>query len=368
MKILMASTSYPRNAGDWQGRFIFEMSASIARCPNVDLETWAPPGELAPGVIDASNASDAAWLARLAEQGGIAHLLRTAPLRAAWAGTGLLYRLHSALGRNMADVAHINWLQNALALAGSRTPAVITVLGSDFGLLRKSGMTAALRAVLRRRRCLIAPNAGWMVPELERRFGDLAGVEAVHFGVNRDWFAVKRSSHAVAKRAWLVVSRITPAKLGHLLEWGEGLFDADRTLHLFGPMQERIDLPTWIQYHGPTGPAALSREWFPQATGLLTLSRHDEGRPQVMIEAMAAGLPVIATDLPAHRDLLTTGETGMLVGTRDEFEAALELLEREEGNYRIGENARTWVRERIGTWDDTATRFVSAYRKVLGAA
>jgi glycosyltransferase involved in cell wall biosynthesis len=368
MKVFMASTSFPRSAGDWRGRFIADMAASIARIPDVGLDLWAPPGELAPGVRDAASAGDAVWLAALTERGGIAHLLRTSPMRAAWAGPGLLYRLRRALGRSVADVAHINWLQNALALAGSRTPAVITVLGTDFALLRKPGMVPALRAVMRARRCLIAPNAGWMVPELERRFGDVAEIVPIHFGVNRDWFEVERSNDAVARRSWLVVSRITPGKLGHLVEWGEGLFGADRPLHLLGPMQEPMDLPGWIHYHGPTGPEALRREWFPQATGLLTLSRHDEGRPQVMIEAMAAGLPVIATDLPAHRDLLSSGETGMLVGTRRELESALAMLEEDKENSRVGTNARRWIVEHIGTWDDAAARFVAAYRRVLAPA
>jgi glycosyltransferase involved in cell wall biosynthesis len=60
-------------------------------------------------------------------------------------------------------------------------------------------------------------------------------------------------------------------------------------------------------------PRALLEEWFPQAAGLITLSQHDEGRPQVLLEAMAARLPVIASNLPAHRDLIRSGETGMLV-------------------------------------------------------
>ena len=66
---------------------------------------------------------------------------------------------------------------------------------------------------------------------------------------------------------WLMVSRITRAKLGHLLDWGEGLFGENRKLHLLGPMQENIELPGWIEYHGPTNPAELVSKWFPKRTG-----------------------------------------------------------------------------------------------------
>ena len=167
---------------------------------------------------------------------------------------------------------------------------------------------------------------------------------------------------------WLMVSRVTRAKLGHLLDWGEGLFGEKRKLHLLGPMQENIELPGWIEYHGPTNPEDLVSEWFPKVQGLLTLSTHDEGRPQVMIEAMAAGLPILATDLPAHRDLLADGRTGCLVRTRDELVRMLDLLDDPQENLRIGNSAQSWVRETIGTWDDCAERFVAAYKDLLERA
>ena len=125
---------------------------------------------------------------------------------------------------------------------------------------------------------------------------------------------------------WLMVSRVTKGKLGHLLEWGEGLFGQNRKLHLLGPMQEAIELPDWVEYHGPTNPEALAAEWFPKVCGLITLSSHDEGRPQVMIEAMAAGLPVLASDLPAHRDLLVDGRAGSLLRSPEELARMLNFL------------------------------------------
>lgn len=357
----MAATSYPRDGKDWRGRFIADMVAHLGRQEGVQLSLWAPPGELPNRVTSAATAADAAWLERMAAAGGIAHLLRTQPLKAALTGLTLLVRLRRALGREKPALAHINWLQNALALAGSRTPAVITVLGSDFSLLRYPGMVAALRAVLKGRCSLIAPNAGWMVPELRRHFGDLARIQSIPFGVEQRWFAIQRQGNAPGGKRWLVVSRVTRAKLGYLLEWGQGAFGDGRELHLFGPMQEPLSLPDWIRYHGPTHPVALAEEWFPRACGLLTLSRHDEGRPQVMIEAMAAGLPVIATDLAAHRDLLIDQATGRLVNTPAQFIQALADLEDMEENLRIGSAARDWVIQNIGTWDDCARRFTAAY-------
>lgn len=360
----MVSTSYPENAQDWRGRFIANLAAAVARREDVAVSLWAPPGELPDSVLAATTQGDCRWLRRLSQRGGIAHLLRKRPMYAVVTVVQLLARLSRCYRKHPAEVCHVNWLQNALPLWGTRTPALVTVLGSDFGLLRLPGMKTLLRGVLRQRRAILAPNAEWMRPELERVFGDVAEIRPIAFGVDDLWFTVVRRPPENA-RHWLVITRLTRNKIGDLFDWGAGLFGNERQLHLFGPMQEEIELPHWVQYHGPTHPAELLSTWFPQACGLITLSRHDEGRPQVILDAMAAGLPVIASNLSAHRDIIHHGQTGWLVDSADEFRDALTTLEMPDQNQETGQAARSWIKENIGTWDDCAGRYAAAYERLL---
>ena len=364
LKVLMVSTSYPENAQDWRGRFIFNMMNALARRDEIELSLWAPPGELPDNVQDAATPEDTLWLKRLSRQGGIAHILKNRGILAAGTVIRLLARLGWCYRRQPVDVYHINWLQNALPLWGTRPPALITVLGSDFGMLRLPGMTSLIRTVLRQRRAILAPNAEWMRPELERLFGDLAEICPIAFGVDDAWFTVKRRPQE-GDRHWLAITRLTRSKIGDLFDWGAGLFGDHRQLHLFGPMQEQIELPAWVQYHGATHPEELLNTWFPQACGLITLSRHDEGMPQVMLEAMAAGLPVIASTLPAHQEIINNGKTGMLVASQQEFQAALDFLDERSSNDALGAAAKAWVSEHIGTWDDCAGRYVASYRNLM---
>ncbi|HZX52247.1 MAG TPA: glycosyltransferase family 4 protein [Pseudomonas sp.] len=366
LQVMMASTSWPHDAHDWRGRFIFDLQAALVRSGEVDLSLWAPPGVASSNGKTATTPTEAAWLKHMSERGGIAHLLRTSPLSGLIHARGILGRLHTAGLRAVPDVYHVNWLQLALGLPNDGRPVLISVLGSDFGLLRLPGMTALLRRALSRRRAILAPNAEWMAEPLWKRFGDIAEVRPSPFGVNPEWFDVARST-ADNSRDWLVVSRITRSKLGDLPAWGAGLFGKARHLHLLGPMQETLELPDWMDQHGATNPKALRETHFPHAAGLLTLSRHDEGRPQVMIEAMAAGLPVIASCIPGHSDLILHGETGWLVGNREELIQALEQAEDPTVAKRIGHQAQAWIREHIGTWDDCAKRCLQAYHDLLEA-
>lgn len=361
--VLLAATSYPRDAADWQGRFIFDQAAALAR-QGVRLALWAPPGDLPPGVESALCPSDAQWLARLLARGGIAQKLRRQPLSGAWSGLALLWRLRAACRLAGADFYHINWMQNALALPADGRPALVTVLGSDFRLLDLPGMSALLRRQFASRRVILAPNAGWMAPALRERFGGVAEIRPIPFGVAPEWFDVARNP-AATPLGWLVVSRVTRGKLGTLMEWGEGFYSEKEPLHLLGPLQDDLHLPPWIVHHGPTHPRELREKWFPRATGLLTLSQHDEGRPQVLIEAMAAGLPVVASDIAAHADLIRHGETGWLVGDRQGLAAALDEARCPAQAARCAMAASRFVREEIGTWDDCARRYCRAYADLL---
>lgn len=250
-------------------------------------------------------------------------------------------------------------------MKGTSVPAVVAVLGTDFALLRIPGMVTALRRVLRRRRCVIAPNAEWMRPRLEDLFGDVASIRPVPFGVDAEWYGVARQYRAEGPRKWLSVLRVTRAKIGPLFEWGAGLFAKDDELHLFGPMQEDVPLPDWVRYHGPTHASQLLRDWVPQAAGLVTLSRHDEGRPQILLEAMAAGVPVVASAIPGHQGVIADRQTGWLVRSREEFAGALRALAEPARNDEVGRAARQWIRQQFGNWDDCARRYHELYRAVL---
>jgi glycosyltransferase involved in cell wall biosynthesis len=368
IEVLMVSTSYPASMKDWKGLFIRNLCDALAERSDLTLNLWAPPGETHSAIRRAPTAGESSWLENLMNKGGIAHLLRTAKPSALAHSAKLLLTLKAVYRRShTVDLYHVNWLQNALPLPANRKPLVVSVLGTDMQLLKLPMMQSALRRIFRQHPTTICPNADWMVPILNKFFSDTANIAFVPFGIDPMWYSIRRDRPPAEPATWLAVTRLTQTKLGPLFEWCAPLFEGQqRRLHLFGPMQENIEIPPWVHYHGPASPEALCRDWFPTAQGLITLSRHAEGRPQVMLEAMAAGLPIIASRQPAHENIIIDNDTGVLCAHPAEVDRGIRLLEAWPENRRIGTAARAWVSREIGTWDDCAERYTAQYRKLLG--
>lgn len=80
------------------------------------------------------------------------------------------------------------------------------------------------------------------------------------------------------------------------------------------------------------------------AADIFALPSHREGMPRSIIEAMMAGLPVVATDIRGAREEVVEGETGFLVPVRDPVAlgAALARLAADPAlRARMGEAGRT---------------------------
>jgi glycosyltransferase involved in cell wall biosynthesis len=87
-----------------------------------------------------------------------------------------------------------------------------------------------------------------------------------------------------------------------------------------------------------------------------------EGLPISVIEALAAGLPVIATDIVGNRDLLQGSGTGALVQTPEEMISALRLfIDSDQLRLTAGRAARRLAVERY-----SSTAMMRGYYKLYG--
>jgi glycosyltransferase involved in cell wall biosynthesis len=244
-------------------------------------------------------------------------------------------RLSSVLRENRVDVLHVRGLSMLVdsMLAVRMTGGVPLAFsfhgfehaGSRFGPVRRRVYRAAARrcdarwAVSREAACAIAHELR-MSPD---EFGVVPnGVDASRYVPADDRIAVRRSLGLPDDRpVVLSVGNLKPIK-GHAVLL--------RALGLMAPQAARVQvvlagrdylggaLQRWVRENKPDCDVRFVGEqedvlpWY-QAADLFVLPSRYEGLSNALLEAMACGLPVVATEVGGNRDVIEHNRTGLLV-------------------------------------------------------
>src|SRR5260370_28382511 len=120
-----------------------------------------------------------------------------------------------------------------------------------------------------------------------------------------------------------------------------------------------------FRYVGAVARSELHKHY--SQASVLVLPSIQEGLALVQAQAMACGVPVIASDNTGAADLFTDGVEGFIVPIRDADairEKILMLYENPATRERMGEAALARVRK-IGGWDEYGDRAAEFYRAAL---
>lgn len=130
-------------------------------------------------------------------------------------------------------------------------------------------------------------------------------------------------------------------------------------------MVTHLDLGERVNFIGHVPPAEVSH-WLAKADVLVMTSR-SEGRPNAVLEAMAAGLPVVGSDIPGVRELVIPEVSGALfpVGHVDALVNCLLPLADESLRRRLGAGARRFINEQGLTWENSAALYLRQFEQLL---
>ncbi len=174
------------------------------------------------------------------------------------------------------------------------------------------------------------------------------------------------------------VGRLWPQKRVKDLIWAADLLKSTRDdTHLLivgdGPQRQRLEryrdqsqIADRVHFLG-------EREDVPRLMPhfeVLWLGSEYEGQSNAILEAMAAGVPVIATDIAGNRDLVVDGSTGYLVPVGDRFEFTRRthwLLDDAALRQRMGEAGRQRVITEF-TVEKMVERHAAMYRELVSSS
>jgi glycosyltransferase involved in cell wall biosynthesis len=269
------------------------------------------------------------------------------------------------LHRKRYDIIHCHILQGfhspvgviAGLLFNKKTVIKITSSGptSDFVSLSKVFLGAAILKLLRRADRVIVTSAA-SAREARQQGFSAEQVALIPNGVDMRRFK-PQSGCAKARTSIMCVGRLIPGKgQSVLIDAFEQLYRdcSSLRLHIVGDGPEKgslekkaaaMGLSHAIVFHGEAG----SVETCLGTAGIVVQPSLSEGMSNVMLEAMAAGLPVVATRVGAAPDVILDGVNGMLVdaGSSDQIRTAVKKIISDEAlARRLGAGARRTIEER----------------------
>jgi len=121
-----------------------------------------------------------------------------------------------------------------------------------------------------------------------------------------------------------------------------------------------------LMFTGPS-PHMLVGHWL-EVADVLVLPSRSEGRGMVLVEAMAFGLPVVASDIPGPNELIHSGENGFLFPFGDTVALADRLawlIDNAELRLEMGRVGQMLVQSQRLTAERCARQHSSLYRDVL---
>jgi glycosyltransferase involved in cell wall biosynthesis len=155
--------------------------------------------------------------------------------------------------------------------------------------------------------------------------------------------------------------RRDPARMACLQIIGDGPLRGDLTR-----LAERLDLAGHVQFVGQTDQVL---EYLQQADVFVLPSR-GEGMSNALLEAMACGLPVVASDIPGNIDVVAHEHNGLLFAADDSHslaQALASLLGQPALRERLGRTARQTVEHRYSL-NAVADSYIALYHSLASAA
>lgn len=388
MRLLVLTTSFPSSAYPHSGIFVRRL---LERLPEHIQVIVLMPGLDRPGEfcgdgnrmrVIGFRYAPRVWQTLAHGEGGIPVALRRHPWQWALVPVFCLAMLVQTVRyARRADLIQAHWSVCGViaGVAGRLTgkPVVVTLRGTDVTGAEKSllfrwtirccgifndHMVTVGQALARR-------VAGWL-PGKQGKIAVIAnGVGASFRGMaqmyTRQEFTVGVIGHLIALknidgvvRAFADLAGKTAARL---LVVGDGPERA-----ALAALALRLGQGNRVTFTGAIPPDAVP-EILARCNALVLASR-SEGRPNVVLEAMAAGVPVVASDIDGVREMIVHGERGLLfpVGDERQLTAHLRSLMDNPAQGRwLAANARRWVDDQELTWERAAQCYATLYHEVI---
>ncbi|MCI5143964.1 MAG: glycosyltransferase family 4 protein [Candidatus Electrothrix sp. AR3] len=390
IKVLLLTTSFPVHRGARSGVFIRRM---IDNVPHVIEITVLTPDSISSERTEATAFSiirfryaPKNWQRLAHGSGGIMAALSQKKFFFLLLPPLLLSCfISSCWYSRQVDVLHANWSINGV-IAGIvgrllKKPVITTLRGSDVNLMKKSWlMRQVLHACLHLSQQIVTVSPS-LQKTIHAQFPRYSSkVVVITNGIDQAFFVAGKNKNLIPEQEqpvrFLYVGNLIAGKGVHLiLEAAASLPMDNWYVDVVGDGMEKKKLKAYCQgtileskiiFHGSVAP-----EQIPQFMGkadIFILASFAEGRPNVVLEAMAACLPVIATAIPAVEDFVQDGKQGLLFPSGDIEKLAEHmayLINHPLERRMMGENGKKNLEALNLSWQEAGKQYAAIYTNLI---
>ncbi|MBI2869938.1 MAG: glycosyltransferase [Chloroflexi bacterium] len=359
MKICIVTSSFPRYEGDYAGYFIYEQAMGLAQKHEVHV-IYPTDHETTPG-------GDTLY------RHPLPYPFRTYPLAQVrgldLANTfRLLYSMRREIRRvkreHDIDLFYSFWtIPSAFvcALTCGGTPFLAGLMGSDVTVFGRNGMARPFISYAIRRANGIIALSNDLRNEAVKLGAEASRISVVPSGVDitryrpmpkKDLRAGLRLPDGVL--VLYVGSLFKLKRVDGIIRASARLRPRDFHLVIVGDGPERESLENLADSTGAKNIIFAGKvahhdvPLYMAASDILVLFSETEGLPSCVQEAMASGLPVVASNVGGLPDLVADGVTGYLVDSENELASALDrLISSPSMTAGLGMNALNFARRNL---------------------
>ncbi len=386
MRILIATTSYPRKKGDTAGIFVHKLAKSL-KSRNMHVFVIAPSC----GMEDEEKEIDGIeirrfryfpvkkWEVLFCRGGGAIPALKKRPYLHLLLPFALLAYGFSIFRHSKdADIIQAEWsISGFLSIPAKvlrKKKIVVSLLGSDMMKARHSFLYRLITRITFRFADAVTAVSRKMAEEAIAIGAMPKKVRFIPYGTDEGFLDITPPPFKKPFNL-LYIGNLIPLKRVDVAI--KALFELPEYFRLFivgdGPEMEnlralafRLKVHERVFFEGRK-PHAQIPSYLSRSHALLLLSE-SEGRANVVLEALAAGVPVIASDIPGNRELIIDGENGIIVPVNDHKSVAnaINYLFKDEKRWQaMSKKAKEFVIKERLLWKYTGDEHVKLYLNLL---
>jgi glycosyltransferase involved in cell wall biosynthesis len=390
VKIVSLTTSYPHEQNTASGIFVGQLLGAISQRAEVMVVTPSFRGsgnflQLGNEAITSCRYAFARHETLAHAPGGVPVAVRKRPILArVFLFTMMLSMFASLLRKVVAgvDIIHANWsfsgfLALPFVLLGKKL--VVTLRGDDVTRAMTSKLNYVLMGVLIKLSSHVIVVSKDMQSWLQNNYNCANKLSYIGNGVAELFFKVGQARCYPEKKSvirFVSVGNLIPRKnnkfilhglasLPESIMWSLVIVGDGPEQDMLGMLSHELKISEKVKFCGALDHSAIAQV-FADSDALL-FSSLSEGKPNVVMEAMAAGLLVVAPRIPGVNELLLEGRFGLLYGSenREDFAQALKHVCSDFSSYKNRAiEGMAMASAEVGGWHDSATKYLNVFAQV----